>query len=134
MNYLLTILSLVSMATMAGAQDTFFSAPNGAVVQMNAGSCPQNMTCIDAMETGGDADLSLILPDWIDEKILKSQSEDAKAAAYLQGMSDGYIVDICNYCGCCTISLDPVGAGEFVPWETAPKALLLPSPRFEEDY
>lgn len=125
MKHLLTTLCLASLATTAIAQDTLFTAPGGAVVQMNIEICPQNMICADAFTKHGDANLSLMLPEWVDETALISRSEDLQAAAYFKGLSDGYVVDICNDCNCCVVSLDAPGKGGFMPWGTAPQALKM---------
>jgi len=125
MKYLLTSLCLASLATTAIAQDTLFTALGGAVVQMNIETCPQNMICVDAFTTHSGANLSLMLPEWVDEPALNSRPEDLQAAAYFKGLSDGYVVDICNDCDCCLISLDEPGNDGFKPWGNAPQALKM---------
>lgn len=127
MKYLLTTLCLASLATPAIAQDSLFTAPGGAVVQMNIETCPQNMICVDAFIKNGDANLSLMLPEWVDEPALNSRSEDLQAAAYFKGLSDGYVVDMCNDCKCCLISSQAPGKGAFMPWGTTPQALKMGS-------
>ena len=123
MKHLLTAICLVSFATPAIAQDALFTAPGGAVVQMNIEACPQNMICVDAFTTHGDTNLRLMLPDWVDEPGLNARSEDSRAAAYFKGLSDGYVLDICNDCECCRISLGEVDTGDFMPWSAAPQAM-----------
>jgi hypothetical protein len=123
MKHLLTALSIVSLTTAAVAQETLFTGPGGAVVQMNIETCPQNMMCVDAFTTYGDSNLSLMLPEWIDEMALISRSDNVQAAAYLKGLSDGYVVDICNDCQCCQISLGEADTGGFMPWSAAPQAI-----------
>ncbi len=131
MRNLILAFCLSSGAIPALAQDTLFAAPGNTVVQMDMESCPTGMICVEAMNTTNDVDVNLILPEWIDTEVLAARSEDVAASAYLLGVSDSHIIDICNYCGCCSISEDPGRIDSYVPWDPSVQPQQSPRALFE---
>jgi hypothetical protein len=83
------------------------------------------MICIDALNTDGDANLSLMLPEWIDGTALTSRFDDLQSAAYVRGLSDSTVVNVCDYCDCCLIFDGTANDGGLMPWEGASQAMQM---------
>lgn len=116
------------------AEDMLFVGPGDSLVRMAVSQCPDGMTCLPAQNATVDArlntvaamatlntgnNINLMVPNWTQTIDLSTLGADPAAATYLQGMSDGYIVDFCNLCDCCAISYEVDPMNGFQPWDTA---------------
>ncbi len=125
MKHLIAALCLACPAPTAQAQDIQFIGPGATVVEMNIDTCPQGMMCVDAPKTDHDTNLSLMLPEWIEETTVEARKTDINSAAYVRGLSDSSIVDFCDDCQCCAVALDGGDGGGLSPWQGAAHALQM---------
>ncbi len=126
-----SVLIIVGTGVAASAEDMIIkSVPLTAdrSVVWHGATCPAGYVCLDeadgqatldnAWQGGGKAP-DFVLPEWsvsgAQAAVAAGQLSDDDLGAYLKGMSDKGIVDICALCGCCIITQDPDGA---VPFDT----------------
>ena len=116
MNRVLSFILLL-IATPIVADEMLFVSPQRNFVNFEDQTCPEGMLCLPSNGVGlGTVDTNVIIPEWAKGMYDLANEDDHKAKAYIQGLSDGYIVDICNYCGCCTISSEDNLGDPFEPW------------------
>ncbi|MGB1265761.1 MAG: hypothetical protein ACPG6L_08525 [Nereida ignava] len=128
MNIVRIAATILFVSTPTLAEELYFEGPGNSIIQMTVAACPDQMICMPS--TSGEAsassyDLNIAVPQWAEEIAMPEGDDGAAAAAYTRGMSDGYIVDWCNLCHCCVISLDPdLG---FEDWSTAQDVFSRPA-------
>lgn len=129
MKLVMSIITALSIATPVVAQDLLFAGPGDSIIQIDGTECPDRMLCMSSPNVTASygEDVNIIVPLWAGDINIRNGKDRGLLDVYLRGMSDGYIVDICNICNCCTISLDTEWGANFQSWDSAPEEFLSPS-------